>query len=78
MTLNMNARKDSVARIKPILARKTQMTNGIHYWWISIPYGDDITLLFPCDMYTHEKAVQAFCDVKGIDRQDVIVKVEEE
>lgn len=78
MTLNMNASKDSVARIKPVLARKTQMPNGIHYWRISIPYKGEVTLLFPCDMYTHEKAVQAFCDVKGIDRQDVIVKVEEE
>ena len=77
MTLNMNARADSVTRIKPILVRKTMMDN-LAYWWVSIPYGDSVTLLFPCHLYTHEDAVRSFCETKGISFEDTIIKVEED
>lgn len=64
-------------RIVPLLISHV-VALGESHWVIRIPYGDCVKYMFPCYMYTIDKAVDEFCRRNDIDRQNVITQIEEE
>ena len=78
ITLNMNARTPGTQnRIVPLLIHHVTVLGESH-WMIQIPFGDCVKSLFPRHFYTMETAVDEFCRRNDIDRQNVIIKIEEE